>query len=371
MIWRRIISRLVVVAVLVVLFGNVGVVRAEGEHDYYEGVIVEIVAYGTESGFDERLEFQELEVEITSENRVGEMIEVKNSENPMYLGVRSYEKYEEGDRITLTAVNNVDGEEEFFINGKLRRPGLVSLVILFVIVVLIVGRLWGALSLLGLGISFVVIFQIVVPMILVGNNPIWAAMAGSLIIIPATFYVSHGINKKTHVGVISTIIVLALTGYLAVKYVGATYLSGLAAEEAGFLNVERMGEIDIRGLLIAGIIIGSLGILDDITVGQASVVEQIRKANKKFGFGKLFWQGMKVGQDHISSMVNTLVLVYSGSALPLILLFFDSNRALVETFEMEMIAEEIVRMLVGSIGLVLAAPLATAMAAWIFANSRD
>ncbi|MFH1959616.1 MAG: YibE/F family protein, partial [Patescibacteria group bacterium] len=172
-------------------------------------------------------------------------------------------------------------------------------------------------------------------------------------------------------GVVATFISLVITGLLAVYFVDVTHLTGFASEEAGFLQVERQGSIDIRGLLLAGIIISTLGILDDVTIGQASVVKQLKKANPKISFLELFKNGMKVGQDHISSMVNTLVLVYSGSALPLLLLFFDSQKTFVDILEFELIAEEIVRMLVGSIGLVLAAPLATIMAAYIFSKGKN
>lgn len=355
----------------VLLLCSFGSVLASEKSEYFEAKVIRQVAYGYENSvMGERVEYQVVEVEVVSENRRGDVMEIKNTSDPMYLGEKHYEKYNPGDVVTLTMVNNVEGEEEFHINGKLRRPGLVRLVILFVLVVLVVGRVWGALSLLGLVISFAVIFVLIVPMIMSGRDPVWASVLGSMIIIPSTFYVSHGFNKKTHVGVVSTLLVLLFTGILAESYVRRTFLTGLASEEAGFLGVAMGEAIDIKGLLIAGIIIGSLGILDDITVGQASVVQQLKIAHKKVRFSELFWQGMKVGQDHISSMVNTLVLVYSGSALPLILLFFDSNRVWIETLEMEIIAEEVVRMLVGSIGLVVAAPIATAMAAWVFSNDE-
>jgi uncharacterized membrane protein len=207
-------------------------------------------------------------------------------------------------------------------------------------------------------------------MIINGYNPVLSTLIGAAIIIPATFYVSHGINKKTHVGVIATLISLTFTGILALIFIKQTYLTGFASEEAGFLEIERHGTIDIKGLLLAGIIIGTLGILDDVTIGQASVVEQIKRTNPAIGFLKLFEKGLKVGQDHISSMVNTLVLVYAGSSLPLLLLFFGSQKGFIDILEFELVAEEVVKMLVGSIGLIFAAPLATALAAYIFTKTK-
>jgi uncharacterized membrane protein len=240
-----------------------------------------------------------------------------------------------------------------------------------VILVLAVGRIWGALSLFGLALSFLVIFSLILPMIIAGQNPILAAILGSAIIIPVTFYVSHGFNKKTHVGIAATLLALAFTGVLAVYFASSTHLTGYASEEAGFLQIEKQGAMNIKALLLAGIIIGTLGILDDITIGQSSVVQQLHASNPSMGVRKLYSAGMGVGHDHISSMVNTLILVYAGSALPLLLLFFDSTRTFTDILEYELIAEEIVRMLVGSIGLVMAAPLATGMAAVVFGREKQ
>ena len=136
--------------------------------------------------------------------------------------------------------------------------------------------------------------------------------------------------------------------------------------EAGFLQAARPDVVNLRGLILAGIIIGVLGILDDITVAQAAVVEQLHQANLKMEFRQLFFRALQVGQDHIASMVNTLVLVYAGASLPLLLLFVDSPRPFSEVVNYEIIAEEIVRTLVGSIGLVLAVPLTTGLAVWVY-----
>ncbi|MEN8253357.1 MAG: YibE/F family protein [Patescibacteria group bacterium] len=334
-----------------------------------EGKVVNIKNFGKETVFDELVPFQDLQILISRGKKTGESITIKNIANIGASANLEFQEYEVGDKIKIYSSSSEGQETSYSITGKVKRDGIILLTILFVVAVLAVGRIWGALSLLGMGISFAVIFKLIIPLIINGINPVFAALLGSLIIIPSTFYVSHGFNKKTHVGVISTIIALMFTGLLAIYFVDATHLTGFASEEAGFIQIERSGSIDIRGLLLAGIIIGTLGILDDVTVGQASVVQQLKKARPKSSLGELFKNGMKVGQDHISSMVNTLVLVYSGSALPLLLLFFGNEQSFIDILEYELIAEEIVRMLVGSIGLVLIAPLATLMAAWVF--SRD
>jgi len=183
-----------------------------------------------------------------------------------------------------------------------------------------------------------------------------------LFIIPITFYLSHGFNKKTTVAVGGTVIALIITGILAGIFVEAAKLTGFASEEAGFLQVAKQGLVNIKGLLLAGIIIGVLGVLDDVTVSQSAIVFQLKQANAKIKAGELYKRAMDVGKDHISSMVNTLVLVYTGAALPLLLLFIDNPHPFSEVVNYEIIADEIVRTLVGSIGLVLAVPITTLIA---------
>jgi uncharacterized membrane protein len=189
-------------------------------------------------------------------------------------------------------------------------------------------------------------------------------------IIPATFYPSHGFNRKTHIAVFSTLIALVATGFLAKFFINFAKLSGLSSEEAGFLQVLNPEVSSMQGLLLAGIIIGVLGVLDDVTVSQASIVGQLKSANPELNTRQLYVRAMKVGHDHISSMVNTLVLVYAGASLPLLLLFTDAAKPFIELVNYEIIADEVVRTLVGSIGLILAVPITTLLASW-FVGSGD
>ncbi|MCG2686467.1 YibE/F family protein, partial [Candidatus Parcubacteria bacterium] len=206
------------------------------------------------------------------------------------------------------------------------------------------------------------IFKFILPQISAGRDPILVAIVGSLLIIPLTFYLSHGLNRKTTTAVLGTLAALLITGILAKIFTEATHLTGYASEEAAFLQVIKEGTINIKGLVLAGIIIGVLGILDDITVAQAAVVQQLKKANPQLKSSQLFTQAMGVGQDHIASMVNTLVLVYAGASLPLLLLFVDNPLPFSQVINYEIIAEEIVRTLVGSIGLIAAVPITTFLA---------
>ncbi len=271
--------------------------------------------------------------------------------------------YEVGDKVIVSQIPFQDGEEQYFVVDHVRKTPLALIFTIFLVVVLGVSRIWGLRSLLGLMFSFLVIFLYILPMLAKGYDPILISVIGASVIMLITFYLSHGINQKTHIALVSTFIALLVTALLADTFTNLVKLTGYASEEAAFLQNITQGTVNIRGLLLAGIIIGTLGILDDITISQAAVVEALRKANPKYSSRKLFFEAMSVGNDHIASLVNTLVLVYAGSSLPLLLLFIDSQKSYLEIINYELIAEEIVRTLVGSTGLVLAVPITTLLAA--------
>jgi len=302
--------------------------------------------------------YQKLELLVTKGSLSDEKIIIENG----ILPIANLQQYQQGAKVVVNYTKDFENNDSFYITDYVRRDSLLWLFIIFVVLVAIVARWRGITSLLGMGASFIVIFKFILPKILAGSDPIQIAIIGSLFIIPITFYLSHGFNKKTTVAVIGTVIALIITGVLAGIFVESAKLTGFASEEAGFLQIAKQGNINIRGLLLAGIIIGVLGVLDDITVSQSAIVLQLKKANPKLKFEELFKRAMDVGQDHISSMVNTLVLVYTGAALPLLLLFIDNPHPFSEVVNYEIIADEIVRTLVGSIGLILAVPITTIIA---------
>jgi len=303
--------------------------------------------------------YQKLELLVTKGSLKDKKIITESGGMPTV----NLQRYKVGDRLVMSLSSDLEGNDVFYISDYVRRNSLLRLFLIFVVLAIVVGKWWGLASIIGMGFSFLIIFKFVLPRLLAGADPIVTAVVGSLFIIPITFYLSHGLNKKTSVAIVGTVISLIITGILAGIFVDAAKLTGFASEEAGFLQVARQGTIDIKGLLLAGIIIGTLGILDDVTVSQSSIVNQLKEADKTLSFGELYRRAMKVGQDHISSMVNTLVLVYTGAALPLLLLFIDNPRPFSEVVNYEIIADEIVRTLVGSIGLILAVPITTLIAA--------
>lgn len=304
--------------------------------------------------------YQEIELLITNGEKKGELVVVESGGVAMV----NLPRYQLNDQVLVTMSQGLAGEEIFYITDYLRRDILIFLFLIFVCLTIVVGGWQGVSSLLGMGASFLVIFQVILPLINRGFSPVLAAILGSLLIVPVTFYLSHGVNRKTTIAIFATAAALIITGILALIFVNMARLTGFASEEAGFLQSLKEGAINIKGLLLAGIIIGALGVLDDITVSQAAIVEQLKKTKPKMKTNELSWQAMAVGRDHIASMVNTLILVYTGAALPLLLLFIDSPRPFSEVINYELIASEIVRTLVGSIGLIAAVPITTFLAAW-------
>lgn len=302
--------------------------------------------------------FQNLEIFVTKGSLKSNTIPVESGD--VFTGTTP--KYKVGDNVIIQYTKTAEGVENFLITDYVRRNTLLLLFIFFVVVTIIIGKCQGLSSLIGMAISFLVIFKFVLPRIYVGSDPVQTAILGSIMIIPFTFLMSHGINKKTGIAIIGTLISLVFTGVLASIFVNASKLSGFASEEAGFLYSFMPGIINIKGLLLAGIIIGVLGVLDDITVSQSAIVEQLKLANPKLRAGELYKKAMAVGKDHIASMVNTLILVYTGAALPLLLLFINNPLPFSELINYEIIADEVVRTLVGSIGLMLAVPITTVIA---------
>lgn len=278
-------------------------------------------------------------------------------------------EYTVGEKVIVSPVN-IAGRETFYIVDYSRSTSLYLLFFVFAALVVLMARRKGMASLIGLAFSFLIIFQFVLPQILAGQNPIFIAILASLIITPVNFYLSHGVNKKTTIAICGTIISLILTGFLATIFVEISKLTGTASEEATYLQLIKGAAINLKGLLLAGIIIGLLGILDDITISQAAIVHQLKEVSPKISFGELYSRAMDVGRDHIASLVNTLVLVYTGATMPLLLLFINNPLPFSKVINQQIVAEEIVRTIIASIGLILAVPITTLIASYMISKNK-
>ncbi len=244
---------------------------------------------------------------------------------------------------------------------------LAVLAALFALAVLLLGRWQGLKALGALVLSFVVLILFVLPAILAGENPLLVAVVGAGLIMFIVLYLTHGLSARTSTAVLGTLVSLAIIGGLGSAFSAFSKLTGLDEDTANLVALLGHG-IDTRGLLLAGALIGALGVLDDVTVTQTSSVWELRRANPSLSRRELYAASLRIGRDHLSSVVNTLVMAYAGAALPLLLAFSLSGRGLFEIFTAQQVAQEIVRTLVGSIGLVAAVPVTTALAALVAAR---
>lgn len=267
----------------------------------------------------------------------------------------------QGDGVLLARASEGPPELAYaFLDYQRARP-LLLLGVLFAAVVVALSRWRGLAALGGLALSLAVLIFFVLPSILAGEPPLAVAVTGSAVIMFAAIYLAHGFNARSSTAILGTLISLLLTGVLALVFVDAARFTGFGSEEAVFLQVSA-SQINLTGLLLGGIIIGSLGVLDDVTVTQASAVWELHHANPNLGVRGLYSAAIRIGRDHIASTVNTLVLAYAGAALPLLIVFTLSNQRLSSVLTSEVVAEEVVRTLVGSIGLVASVPITTALA---------
>ena len=344
-----------------------------------ESQIAEGVTVDSESGEVERVEeitcpgfvgqdCQIASVRLESGPESGELVEIQLSAGP---GLDP--DVDPGDRVQVVkqpepppGADPVAGTGYSISDFERGRPMLI-LAALFVLVVVVFARWRGALSLLGLAFSLALVLLFVVPSILDGNSPLAVAVVGALAIALITIPLAHGGGAKSVSAMLGTAVSLMLTAGLAVLFTEATNLTGLATEEATFLGIGQ-ADLSLQGLLLAGIVIGALGVLDDVTISQASTVMALRNANPDLGFGSLFRRALDVGRDHVSATVNTLVLAYVGAALPILLIFSSADLGLGDALNLEIIAKEIVATLVGSIGLIAAVPITTALAALLALN---
>ena len=269
-----------------------------------------------------------------------------------------------GDAVIV--VKSPPPDQTYFVADRDRSRPLAFIAAVFVALAVLLGRLRGVTSLVGLAITVVVLAEFVVPGILSGASPLLVSVLGALVIAVASIYLAHGFSRRTSIAVASTLITLTLSAFLAAAAVSVARLFGSGTEEAFYLQLGLLKQVNLRGLLLGGIILGAVGVLDDITTGQAAAVDEIHKANPALPVRELYQRGRSVGTEHITSLVNTLFLAYAGASLPLFILFtINTYQPLWVTLSSEFVAEEIVRTLVGSIALILAVPITTQMAAYV------
>jgi len=337
---------------------------APGETETMSARVIEVLEEGTvDLGGGSSQPYQRLLVRVESGSLAGQEVTVEEGT----VNLISQERlFHVGDRVYLERTVGPGGDR-FYVSDYVRTGPLLWIGVLFVGLVVLIGRGKGTRSIAGTLFSLGVIFAFILPLILAGRDPVGVSIAGSVVLLAVSTYLVYGWNPKAHAAVVGMMLSLVLTGVLAWLFVGWSRLTGLS-EEAGFLVMALGPNINLQGLVLGGIIIGSLGVLDDVCVGQASAVFELVNANRDLSWHELFRSSLNIGRDHIAAMVNTLLLAYVGASMPLMLAFTIYQEPLWRRINREPIAEEIVRTLVGSVGLTLAVPItgliASLLARW-------
>ncbi len=303
---------------------------------------------------------QTLEATIMEGDRKGELITFQND----YLPLKT------GDVFFLNFLITIDGQEIFSVRDVDRRPVLLFFTLIFGLAVIAFGGWQGLRALIGLFGTFLVIIFILLPLLLKGYPPVLTSTFISTIILFLAIYFTHGFNRESTVAFTGTIIAVSLTGILAYSAVRLGRLTGFASDEAIYLNFSTYGQLDLSGLLLAGIIIGVLGVLDDISITQSAVVSELYGANPNLSRKETYHKALRVGREHAGALVNTLALAYTGAALPLLLLFSISESGFSMIVNQEIFALEILRTIVGSIGLILTIPVTTLIAVFVLEKYR-
>ncbi len=349
--------------------GELGLEPGEGRSDYYTARVIEILGSAknddpADPSFDQyRQDVAVVFLEGPEEGQTRTVsYDIKSSDPD--------ERLEVGEKVYVIRV--YDGiSTSYYIPDRYRLGALLWLAVAFFFLVIAAARFKGLGALVGLAFSFFVIIKFILPRILAGDNPLWVCLGGAIAIAFVSIYVAHGFKARTTLAVVSTMIIIVLTAVLDYVVIHWTKLFGIGSEEAIYAQFGIGGIINLRGLLLGGIIIGVLGVLDDITTAQAAVVDELRRANPALKFKELYQRGLSVGREHIVSLINTLVLAYVGASFPLVLLFQQSGQPLAFVLNSHLMAEEIVRALIGSAALILAVPLTTALSAYAFSRYKS
>ncbi len=359
-------------ALLVVMIGMLSASRVVAQEEstvretFYRAAVVEVIDSLTTEEFGDTWFNQNVLVTMIDGDEAGKEIEVAYSTRAGDSGVRTLQ---EGDRVVIVKTEGI-GEPSYAISDIYRLRAVWWMLGAFFFLAVLFGGKRGLFSFFGLACTLYLIVQFMVPKIIDGANPLMIGFVTAFLIAVLSMYLAHGLRPRIHVALVSTCLSIGLAYGLSTLFVWATRLSGMGSEEAFYLQFSPAGSIDPRGLLLGGMIIGALGVLDDITTAQAAAVEEIHLANTSLSMRELYMRGLSVGKEHISSLINTLVLAYTGASLPLLILFVIYARPLWVTLNSELVVEEIVRTLSGSMTLIMAVPLTTGLAAWWFGKNN-
>lgn len=315
----------------------------------------------TVPGTDVESNYQTIVALILEGERSGKEVVVEND----FLSLERGDKF-----FLMRTVDAIDGHEVYSVRDVDRRGAILGFVLLFVAVILIFSGRQGVRSIASLAGSLLVIIYVLVPLLLRGFPPVLTSMVIASVILFLAIYLTHGFNRQSTIAFVGTVSAIILTGILAYLGVEIAHLSGFVSDEAVTLNFSTRGALNFSGLLLGGIMIGILGVLDDISVTQAAVVSEIFDSAPHLSRREVYKKAVRVGREHVGALVNTLALAYAGSSLPLLLLLSTSQTSFASTINMEVFATEIIRTTVGSIGLILTVPITTLLAVYFLKGHK-
>lgn len=330
--------------------------------DYFRAVVTQILNEGIVEVAGYKTLNQAISLTIQSGYEKGKDVVSRFSSD---IKGSKTQKYHKGEVVILQKTTLPSGQETYSIVDRYRINAVGYILVLFFVSVILIAGKKGIGSIFGMVFSLFVIASFVAPLIVAGKDPLVVSITGALFIMVVSIYLAHGISKQTTSAIVSTFLSLVLAGVLSFVFVSMTSLTGVGNEDSYSLQF-GLANIDLKGLLLGGIIIGTLGILDDITTSQAAVVFEIAKTNTNLTFNELVSKGLNVGREHVASLVNTLVLVYAGVSLGLFIVFVTNptHQPYWVLLNYQSITEEAVRTLAGSIALTFAIPLSTIISAF-------
>jgi uncharacterized membrane protein len=334
------------------------------KQSFYKATVTTITREGTKDFGGIKNIFQDITIQFLEGPEKGKTVTV---EHGGVFTITKEQKVQQGDTVIVSATKQLN-KTIYTVVDTYRLDTLLWLVIGFFVVVFAIARRKGLGAFIGMIISLAVIFFFIVPQIINGANPLFISIIGSLFIMVTTIYLAHGFSQQTNVAVLATFMSLIITGALSILFVKIAHLSGMGSEDAVTLFQGFQGKINSQGLLLGSIIIGALGVLDDVTTTQTTTIYELAEANEKYTIEHLFHKGMIIGREHIASLVNTLVLAYAGASIGVFIFLWlgmqNNTQPLWVMLNSEIITEEVVRTLAGSLSLILAVPITTLLAAF-------
>jgi uncharacterized membrane protein len=331
------------------------------ETSFYKGRVLKV----EHEDIDYQSADQKLKVEILNNDFIGKEFLV---DNRAVLDIDKSHIFKEGDDVLLTTTD----KRTFYVGDHLRQNGLILALFIFIATILYFGRMRGIGAIFGLGFSFLVLIYYIIPRIISGEEIIKVTLIGILIISGVSIFLAHGISRKANVIWLSAVVTLLVAIFLSHFFVETTNLFGRGSDVDFSFSFGEYSHISLKGLLFAGLVIGVFGVITDVVSTQTAAIWQIKRANPNLGRKELYQRGILVGREHIASLVNTLILVYVGASLPLFIIVMGiEHTPLWVMINGEIIAEEVIRAITGSVSLILGVPISSFFASYFVSKQKE